>query len=198
MWRWSRRTSSISSVTTSERYPPTSITTSFRNKLNTPERMSRLFMDESPSRLATKARRDSTTWNAADDRQALEVHGVAQRQLELPTQPVEGAVGRAVVDDDDLVLRIVEGKDGPHGRGHVRLLVVSRNEDGDREGEVRLGDRFVVGVEILGEPPAHVEEGEDQKAEQYELERAEIDQDHQADHVDCGDEPLGCGERRHF
>ena len=59
-----------------------------------------------------------------------------------PCGDLPGAVGGAVVDEDDLVVRVAQCEERPQGRLHGALLVVGRDDDGEGGGWGVVGVRW--------------------------------------------------------
>ena len=84
----------------------------------------------------------------------LRDHARDGHEVERAAQPLEGAVGAAVVDDDDLVPRVAQGEQGLHRRDDPDLLVVRGHEQRDARGQGAaegLDDRLtapVLGPEV--------------------------------------------------
>ena len=88
------------------------------------------------------------------------------------SQLLQRVVTRAVVDDDDLVIAILEREDGSDARFDRGALVVRRHQDGDRRQRVALHQPLE--ILVLGEsrllPDLGDRENEEQRVERVENE----------------------------
>lgn len=74
-----------------------------------------------------------------------------RNEVELVTQERERLVGRAVVDDDHLVLGVVEVEERTNRLANQSRLVIGRNDNADGNGEAGERER----AEVLGAGLAH-------------------------------------------
>src|SRR4029077_11194795 len=104
----------------------------------------------------------------------LPVDARRSAQPELLNEALKRAVARAVVDDDDLELRVPEPEERAHGLDDRLLFVVRRHQDGNRRSEVGLVDVPEVLEADRPQSPAHRSEGEKQQHEIDRVDRKEI------------------------
>ena len=96
------------------------------------------------------------------------------REVEGLAQTLERVVGRAVVHDDDLELRIVEREERRDGRLDDRALVVGADDDADGDREARRTQRLVVGAALLVAADGVLDSSDDQEHDRYDVDENQV------------------------
>ena len=97
-----------------------------------------------------------------------------RHEVELVDETLEGVVGRAVVDDDHLELRVVDREQRANRVRKTGALVVRGNEDADPRREPGAGERVDVVDLALSAAAARLREPDDQQPPVHEPQQREV------------------------
>ncbi len=96
------------------------------------------------------------------------------REIEGLAQTLERVVGRAVVHDDDLELRIVEREERRDGRLDDRRLVVRGDDHAHGDREAGCAERLVVGAALLVAAHGILDRSDDQEHDCHEVDEHQV------------------------